>query len=84
MQGNLAPSGAVAKLTGKEGLSCTASSPFSASVHYCILVEGMAIVFDSEEAMIEALERSEIRPGHVVIIRYEGPIGGPGMPEMRM
>ncbi len=63
---NLAPDGAVAKITGKEGLR------FS----------GPAKVFDSEEDMLHALERKEIAKGQVVIIRYEGPQGGPGMPEM--
>ena len=66
LRGNLAPGGAVAKITGKEGLR------FS----------GPARVYDSEEAMLEALERSEIGKGDVVVIRYEGPRGGPGMPEM--
>ena len=66
LKGNLAPEGAVAKITGKEGLR------FS----------GPAKVFDSEEAMLHALERSEIEKGDVVVIRYEGPKGGPGMPEM--
>jgi dihydroxy-acid dehydratase len=66
LQGNLAPEGAVAKITGKEG------ERFS----------GPARVFDSEEAMLTALERKEIQPGDVVAIRYEGPKGGPGMPEM--
>jgi dihydroxy-acid dehydratase len=66
LTGNLAPQGAVAKITGKEGLS------FS----------GTACVFDSEEAMLAGLERSEISKGSVVVIRYEGPKGGPGMPEM--
>jgi dihydroxy-acid dehydratase len=64
--GNLAPGGAVAKITGKEGLR----------------FEGPARVFDSEEEMLAALEQSEIRKGDVVVIRYEGPKGGPGMPEM--
>jgi dihydroxy-acid dehydratase len=64
--GNLAPGGAVAKITGKEGL------------HF----EGPARVFDSEEEMLGALEREEIQKGDVVVIRYEGPKGGPGMPEM--
>ena len=68
LRGNLAPGGAVAKLTGKEGLS------FS----------GPARVFDSEEEMIAALERGRIHKGDVVVIRYEGPKGGPGMPEMLM
>ena len=66
LKGNLAPEGSVAKITGKEGLR------FS----------GPARVFDSEEEMLHALERSEIQKGDVVVIRYEGPKGGPGMPEM--
>jgi dihydroxy-acid dehydratase len=66
LRGSLAPDGAVAKITGKEGLS------FS----------GSAVAFDSEEEMLAALERGEIRKGQIVIIRYEGPKGGPGMPEM--
>ncbi|HJL02856.1 MAG TPA: dihydroxy-acid dehydratase [Polyangiaceae bacterium LLY-WYZ-15_(1-7)] len=66
LEGNLAPEGAVAKITGKEGL------------HF----EGTAKVFDSEEEMLAAVERSEVEKGHVVVIRYEGPKGGPGMPEM--
>lgn len=66
LKGNLAPGGAVAKITGKEGLR------FS----------GPAKVFDSEEHMLHALERKEIAKGDVVVIRYEGPKGGPGMPEM--
>ena len=66
LRGNLAPDGAVAKITGKEGLKFT----------------GPARVYDSEEAMLQGLERKEIQKGDVVIIRYEGPKGGPGMPEM--
>ena len=66
LRGNLAPEGAVAKITGKEGLR------FS----------GPARVFDSEELMLSALEAGKIRKGDVVVIRYEGPKGGPGMPEM--
>ncbi len=66
LRGNLAPDGAVAKITGKEG------ERFS----------GPARVFDSEEAMLAGLEAGQIRKGDVVIIRYEGPKGGPGMPEM--
>jgi dihydroxy-acid dehydratase len=66
LRGNLAPTGAVAKITGKEG------ERFS----------GPANIFDSEEEMLEALRNSEIKKGDVVIIRYEGPKGGPGMPEM--
>ena len=66
LRGNLAPEGAVAKITGKEGLK------FS----------GPANVFDAEEAMLKALEEGKIQKGDVVVIRYEGPKGGPGMPEM--
>jgi dihydroxy-acid dehydratase len=56
----------VAKITGKEGLR------FS----------GTARVFDSEEDMIHAVEQNKIKKGDVIVIRYEGPKGGPGMPEM--
>jgi dihydroxy-acid dehydratase len=66
LKGNLAPGGSVAKITGKEGLQ------FS----------GPAKVYDSEEAMLQALEENRIDKGDVVVIRYEGPKGGPGMPEM--
>ena len=66
LRGTLAPGGSVAKITGKEGLSFT----------------GPAQVFDREEDMIAAAERNEIRKGSVIVIRYEGPKGGPGMPEM--
>lgn len=66
LRGNLAPGGAVAKITGKEGLR------FS----------GPANVFNSEEEMLKALEEGHIEKGQVVIIRFEGPRGGPGMPEM--
>ena len=66
LKGNLAPGGAVAKITGKEG------ERFS----------GPAKVYDSEEAMLQALEQGGIEKGDVVVIRYEGPKGGPGMPEM--
>ncbi|MEM9826096.1 MAG: dihydroxy-acid dehydratase [Planctomycetota bacterium] len=66
LKGSLAPEGAVAKITGKEGLQFT----------------GPARCFDSEEAMLEALEQQRIHKGDVVVIRYEGPRGGPGMPEM--
>jgi dihydroxy-acid dehydratase len=66
LRGNLAPEGAVGKITGKEGLSFT----------------GPAVVFDSEEQMLRALENHQIKKGDVIIIRYEGPQGGPGMPEM--
>ncbi len=66
LHGNLAPGSAVAKITGKEGAR----------------FRGPARVFDSEEAMLGALEQGGIHRGDVVIIRYEGPKGGPGMPEM--
>ncbi|MBX7250542.1 MAG: dihydroxy-acid dehydratase [Candidatus Promineofilum sp.] len=66
LRGNLAPEGSVAKITGKEG------ERFS----------GPARVYDSEEDMLAGLEAGQIRKGDVVIIRYEGPQGGPGMPEM--
>ena len=66
LRGNLAPEGAVAKITGKEG----------------VVFSGPARVFDSEEDMLHALEEKRIHKGDVVIIRYEGPKGGPGMPEM--
>jgi len=66
LKGNLAPGGAVAKITGKEGLT----------------FRGPARVFDSEEAMLEGLRENVIKRGDVIIIRYEGPKGGPGMPEM--
>jgi dihydroxy-acid dehydratase len=66
LKGNLAPGGSVAKITGKEG------DVFS----------GTAKVFDSEEDMLKALEDKHIEKGDVVVIRYEGPKGGPGMPEM--
>jgi dihydroxy-acid dehydratase len=66
LTGNLAPDGAVAKITGKEGER----------------FDGVAKVYDSEEAMLAGLETGEIARGQVVVIRYEGPKGGPGMPEM--
>ncbi|MDR9436366.1 MAG: dihydroxy-acid dehydratase [Thiohalophilus sp.] len=66
LKGNLAPGGSVAKITGKEGLR------FS----------GPARVYDREESMLAGLENNEIQKGDVVVIRYEGPKGGPGMPEM--
>ncbi|MEE9551481.1 MAG: dihydroxy-acid dehydratase [Gammaproteobacteria bacterium] len=66
LKGNLAPGGAVAKITGKEG------NYFS----------GPAKVYDSEETMLKALEENDIEKGDVIVIRYEGPKGGPGMPEM--
>ncbi len=66
LKGNLAPGGSVAKVTGKEGEKFV----------------GPARVFDGEQAMIDALENGNINKGDVLIIRYEGPKGGPGMPEM--
>ena len=66
LHGNLAPQGAVGKITGKQGLKFT----------------GPARVFDREEDMLRGLENNEIQHGDVVVIRYEGPTGGPGMPEM--
>ena len=66
LKGNLAPGGAVAKITGKEGL----------------VFSGPAKCFDAEEDMLHALEQHKIKKGDVVVIRYEGPKGGPGMPEM--
>ncbi len=66
LYGNLSPEGAVAKITGKEGER----------------FEGPARVYDSEEDTLKGLERSEILKGDVIVIRYEGPRGGPGMREM--
>ncbi|CEI99909.1 Putative Dihydroxy-acid dehydratase [Rhizopus microsporus] len=66
LRGNMAPEGAVAKITGKEGLEFT----------------GIARVFDDEDDIFEALEKKAISKGSVVVIRYQGPKGGPGMPEM--
>ena len=68
LRGNLAPGGCVGKITGKEGLVFT----------------GKAKCYNDEDLFIEALERGEIKKGEktVVVIRYEGPKGGPGMPEM--
>ncbi|KAA2217259.1 dihydroxy-acid dehydratase [Maribacter flavus] len=64
--GNLATEGAVAKITGKEGLA----------------FKGTANVFDSETAVNEGIKNGKVKKGDVVIIRYEGPKGAPGMPEM--
>jgi dihydroxy-acid dehydratase len=66
MTGNLAPEGAVAKISGKEGLRFT----------------GTARVFDGEERATAAILAGKVKPGDVVVIRYEGPRGGPGMREM--
>jgi dihydroxy-acid dehydratase len=66
LYGNLAPEGAVAKITGKEGLQ------FS----------GKAIVFESEESALAAILNGRVKAGHIIVIRNEGPVGGPGMREM--
>merc|ERR1719436_145249 len=66
LRGSLAPEGSVAKITGKEGTTFT----------------GRANVFDSEEAMLKGLEQGKISKGDFIVIRYEGPKGGPGMREM--
>jgi dihydroxy-acid dehydratase len=66
LRGGLAPNGSVAKITGKEGY----------------LFSGPARPFDCEEDMLAAVEKGQIHAGDVVVIRYEGPKGGPGMPEM--
>jgi dihydroxy-acid dehydratase len=66
LYGNLAPGGAVAKITGKEGER----------------FEGIAKVCEREEEVIEYISKGEIKAGHVIVIRNEGPKGGPGMPEM--
>jgi dihydroxy-acid dehydratase len=66
LRGNLAPEGAVAKISGKEGLRFT----------------GKALVFESEEKALQAILKGTVKAGHVVVIRSEGPKGGPGMREM--
>ncbi len=66
LKGNLAPEGCVAKITGLKSTAIT----------------GPARVFDSERACLEAIMAKTIRPGDVIVIRYEGPKGAPGMPEM--
>ena len=66
LYGNLAPKGAVAKITGKEGL----------------LFKGKAKVYNSEQAANTAIQAGKIKKGNVIVIRYCGPKGGPGMPEM--
>ena len=66
LRGTLAPEGCVVKLSGHERVSHS----------------GPARVFDSEEAAFEAVQQSKIKAGDVVVIRYEGPVGGPGMREM--
>ncbi len=66
LYGNLAPEGAVAKITGKEGLR----------------FKGTARVFNSEEKALQGILSGKVKAGDVVVIRYEGPKGGPGMREM--
>ena len=66
LHGNLGPGRRVGKITGKQGLR----------------FEGPARVFDCEEDMLHAVEKKKIKHGDVIVIRYEGPKGGPGMPEM--
>jgi dihydroxy-acid dehydratase len=65
-RGNLCPGGAVGKISGKEGLTFT----------------GKAIVFESEEKGLQAILHDKVKKGHVIVIRMEGPKGGPGMREM--
>jgi len=65
-RGNLAPTGAVGKITGKEGMR----------------FEGKAIVFEGEEKALQAILKGTVKKGHVVVVRSEGPKGGPGMREM--
>ena len=66
LRGNLAPEGAVVKIAGKKVLT----------------FRGTARVFDNEESAFEAVDKNQIKPGDVLVIRYEGPRGGPGMREM--
>jgi dihydroxy-acid dehydratase len=66
LYGNLAPGGSVAKISGKEGLK----------------FEGKAIVYDSEEKALRGILDGKVKAGHVIVIRNEGPRGGPGMREM--
>jgi dihydroxy-acid dehydratase len=66
LYGNLSPEGSVAKISGKEGLEFT----------------GKAITFESEEDALEGILKGKVEAGHVVVIRNEGPVGGPGMREM--
>ena len=65
-KGNLCPEGAVGKISGKEGLKFT----------------GKAIVFESEETALQAILNDKVKKGHVIVVRMEGPKGGPGMREM--
>ncbi len=66
--GNIAPQGSIVKSAGVDPS--------------CLVFEGEALVFESQDACLAALMLRQVKPGHVVIIRYEGPRGGPGMPEM--
>ena len=66
LRGSIAPAGSVAKITGKEGL----------------LFKGSAKVFDSEQAANDGIANGSVKKGDVIVIRYVGPRGGPGMPEM--
>jgi len=66
LRGNLAPEGAVAKITGKEG----------------IRFSGRAICFNSEEKALQAILSGKVKKGNVIVVRFEGPKGGPGMREM--
>ncbi len=66
LYGNLAPDGAVAKITGKEG----------------VRFAGKALVFENEQDALAAILDGRVRKGHVIVIRHEGPVGGPGMREM--
>ncbi|MGV3762214.1 dihydroxy-acid dehydratase [Parapedobacter sp.] len=66
LYGNVAPAGSVAKITGKEGE----------------FFEGTANVFDSEDETVDAVKKGRVNKGDVIVIRYVGPRGGPGMPEM--
>jgi dihydroxy-acid dehydratase len=68
LRGNLAPGGAVVKQ--------------SAVAPEMMVNEGTAIVFESEEETMEAILKGKVKPGHIVVVRYEGPKGGPGMREM--
>ena len=66
LRGNLAPNGSVAKISGKEGNKFI----------------GIAKVYDSEEKALSDILNNKIKKGTVIVIRYEGPVGGPGMREM--
>ena len=97
MYGNLCPGGGVAKITGKEGETFTVSHqniemsgslvplslcPLTNAFIRSLIRQGTARVYDNEQLMLRGLEQKEIQCGDVVIIRYEGPTGGPGLPEM--